>query len=136
MKALITVLLALKLVACASYKIVPQGDIKPVSGPEAELVVEREQGWQKGLQCGTPIYHVISLGIVPKHCVDVYSVREGDDRLGNVKVISMQGWIPLFMWPSPTWNYGFGDDVNDEIIELVNPAPEEDDEEVTDTPEA
>ena len=64
------------------------------------------------MHCFEPILYVLSVGVIPTHCVETYRVSSEDQDFGTVKVTKMQGWLPLFMVPLPSWNYGFGTEKN------------------------
>jgi hypothetical protein len=107
--------------SCAAYKVERDGPIERVAVSEA-LEVKRANEWPGGKHCFEPLLYVLTVGIIPTHCVDRYTVSAGSRKIGQAKVTMMQGWVTLFMAPFPKWKYGYGVDVEPEIREIVEVA--------------
>ncbi len=110
---------AIVLTSCAAYKVVPEGKLTPVAVNKGELTVTKTNKWSGGAHCYEPMLYVLTLGIIPTHCVDSYSVSSELEVLGKFKVTSMNGWAALFIAPFPTWQYGSGAAVETELKDLV-----------------
>ena len=63
--------------------------------------------------------YVLSLGVIPAHCVDTYTVSAEGKELGKVKVTSMMGWVAPLLAPLPKWRYGRGSNIEEQIRDLV-----------------
>lgn len=123
MNKYIAIILTLFLSGCASYKVVPEGELKDL--PEGEKVsIKKQNEWPEGAHCFEPLFYVLSLGIIPTHCVDTYTVTAESNELGTVKVTSMQGWVTLLMASFPVWQYGFGTekDLESDVKSLIEVA--------------
>lgn len=110
----------LLLTSCAAYKVVPEGRLKTLQEGES-FSIKKQNEWSQGAHCFEPLLYVISLGIIPTHCVDTYSISTESDKLGTVKVTSMQGWVTFFMFPFPAWQYGLGSkkDIENNVNNLI-----------------
>lgn len=117
-----TLLIALVVSSCATYKVVPETEMASLEKGTETISVSRVNEWPEGSHCFEPMMYVLTLGIIPTHCVDTYKVHTESKELGQVKVISVQGWVALFMAPSPIWRYGYGSEVESEIKEMVKVA--------------
>jgi hypothetical protein len=111
MNRYIAITLTLLLSGCASYKVAPVGELKKLPVGE-RASIKKQNEWPGGAHCFEPLFYVLSLGIIPTHCVDTYTVIAESGELGTVKATSMQGWVPLLMAPLPVWQYGFGTEVD------------------------
>ncbi len=116
MKQTLLIALILSLSSCAAYKVVPESNLMHAAG---EISLVKLNNHAQGLQCFEPMLYVLTLGIVPTHCVDTYSVFTQTHNLGRVKVISMQGWVALVLPASPVWKYGYGHNPETDILRLV-----------------
>ncbi len=114
--ALILSILAIS--SCAAYKVEKSGPIDKVTSSEL-VTVEKSNEWPEGLHCFEPMLYVLSVGIIPTHCVDRYAVTLDSHEIGQAKVTMMQGWIALLMVPFPRWKYGYGIDAEPEIMDMV-----------------
>ncbi len=108
--------------SCATYKVVPEEEFSKETGITESITVTKVNERPEGNHCFEPMMYVLTLGIIPTHCVDTYSVSSDSRELGNVKVTSMQGWAALFMAPLPAWQYGYGSEVESEIKDIVQVA--------------
>jgi hypothetical protein len=54
----------------------------------------------EGSQCFEPLFYVLSLGIIPSHCVGYYQTASGVFR-----VTTMMGWIPAVYPAFSDWEY-------------------------------
>jgi hypothetical protein len=107
MKTLVTLFLLPFLSACSVYKIEkvhnykPRLQDKPLSkkAPSEPL---RLNSYMEGAQCFEPMLYVISLGIIPSHCVAYYQAGAGVFR-----VTTMIGWIPSVYPAFSDWEYDF-----------------------------
>ncbi len=118
-KVLIPLILALFLPACATYKVVPESELQLSQKGLEEISVTKENEFPEGAHCFEPMFYVLTLGIIPTHCIDTYQISDEDQNLGLVKVTTMQGWIALLIAPFPTWKLGYGTEVELEIKEMV-----------------
>lgn len=115
------------LAGCATYRIAPGDDAGyDPPGPDVAIVVTRENDSPEGFQCFEPMLYVLSIGIIPAHCVDTYVVAIPDSmaadtsrRLTVFTVTSIQGWVALLLAPLPDWRYGYGRDIPAEIASIV-----------------
>ncbi len=63
---------------------------------------------------------VLTIGLVPVHCVDTYRVSAvGADADAVYTVTAMEGWVALFLMPIPDWHAGFGREPEPEIERMV-----------------
>ncbi|WP_444904258.1 hypothetical protein ACJJIU_03925 [Microbulbifer sp. CnH-101-E] len=122
MNKLALIIQALALSACATYKVVPESNLSKVENPTEAVRVAKVNEWPEGNHCFEPILYVLTLGIIPTHCINTYNVSSGPQVLGQVKVTSMQGWVALFMAPFPAWQYGYATEVESEIKDMVQVA--------------
>ena len=62
----------------------------------------------EGFQCFEPMLYVLSLGIIPVHCVNTFEVRSSaePEQLAKVNVTTISGWAALFLAPLPKWKFG------------------------------
>jgi hypothetical protein len=105
--------------ACAAYKVVPEGSVLRASSDSDSISVKKLNKWPEGGHCFEPMLFVLTLGVIPTHCVDTYSAETDSHQLAKIKVTSMQGWIPLLLAPFSPWKYGYALNVESEIYELV-----------------
>lgn len=94
--------------------------------PGAELVVTPLSTWAEGAHCFEPMMYVLTLGLIPTHCVRRYHVS--DELLGDVDpasldtdvtVTAMQGWFPALLPVFSGWRYGSGFEDEDKIRAFV-----------------
>jgi len=52
--------------------------------------------------------YVLSLGIIPTHCVNTFEVRSSTEpkQQTKVSVTTLGGWAALFLAPLPNWKFG------------------------------
>jgi hypothetical protein len=113
MKALLGAV-AVLLTGCAAYCIAPENDaalrFAHVSAASKVEVVKQSE-FPGGFQCFEPMLFVLTIGIVPIHCVDTCSAsaqaKNGEQVSGTYTVTRMQGWFPLLLLPLPSRKYGF-----------------------------
>lgn len=119
MKYLLILLASFLVASCASYKVETQKgfDFSSIKGKNGEsLKLEKTNEYPQGGQCFEPMLFVLTLGIVPTHCVDDYNVTVEEKSIGTAKVTTMSGWLPLIMVLSPKWKYGIEPKIENEII--------------------
>jgi hypothetical protein len=112
---------------CATYKIESTDEYRPISvDSSTEVFVTRLNDYPEGNHCFEPMLYVLSLGIVPTHCVERYHVSnsnpsERDDVSYDTHftVTLMQGWIALPMLLSRQWRFGYGEDAPVQIEQIV-----------------
>ena len=119
MSKLIALIFILILSGCSTYKIVPDIGMSQLKNSAETISVAKVNKWPEGIHCNEPMLYVLTLGIIPTHCVDTYKVSTESQELGKVKVTSMQGWLTLMLVPFLTWQYGDGSGVEPEIKELM-----------------
>ena len=125
-----------QLTGCAAYRIVPTNDFKaraPMiqeylrANPEEAMSIVKLNEFPNGAHCFEPLLYVLSLGIIPTHCVDQYHVKvastaqsEEKDLTTDYEVTAMQGWIVLFLPLSPRWKFGFEYNADEEIRRQIS----------------
>jgi hypothetical protein len=88
---------------------------------DAQLAIAKiDTRYPTGFQCFEPMLAVLTVGIVPIHCVTNYVVTATGPELGqsvasHYKVTEMNGWLPLLLLPFPSWQYGRVEDPEAEI---------------------
>lgn len=111
--------LSFTLFSCASYKVETSSefDFTKIDGKkEQSITLKKVNDFPQGGQCFEPMLFVLTVGIVPTHCVDDYNVEVEGESLGSTKVTTMSGWIPLFMAMLPKWKYGIEPKITKELI--------------------
>ena len=127
--------------ACVTYKIEPLPspdfnaaimDITSSSELNRRLSVENiDKGMvlgsdpteiTKAVFCREPLLTVITLGIVPRTCVERYRAtllplenNSSQPLVHEFKTTSVTGWLSLILLPLPNWMYGYQDDIGDTI---------------------
>ena len=108
MKATRTILLcSLVLSGCATHKISTTNEAAWVhTDPQPKIT--QLNTWPEGNQCFEPMLYVLSLGIIPTHCVNRFEVRSSSspEQQANVNVTTIGGWAALFLAPLPEWKFG------------------------------
>ncbi|WHI45408.1 hypothetical protein [Microbulbifer sp. VAAF005] len=122
MNKLPLIILISLLSACATYKVEPEDKFSEAISDKDAVAVTRVNKWPEGNHCFEPMMYVLTLGIIPTHCINTYSVSSGSQELGQVKVTSMQGWVALLIAPFPNWQYGYTNEVESEIKDMVQVA--------------
>jgi hypothetical protein len=113
------IIIALFLSGCATFK-VEQTEIvdakMPLSDSQAPIKVTLNGSRFDGSHCYEPMLFVLTLGIIPTHCVSNYSAAavaaaESDREipLGTFRITSINGWLALFLAPLPQWHFGSPD---------------------------
>ena len=108
MKFVLSLVIILSLSSCAVYRVqkLPEYNAKSWYEPISELPTtepKRLNPLSEGFQCFEPMLYVLTLGIVPSHCVGYY--QYGNDVY---KVTDMTGWIPAIYPLFSGWRYDFG----------------------------
>ncbi len=130
-RALLVILVAMHVSGCAAYRIesTSQFDARQ---PDLQKAVERVSGnvlsidkinaMPEGAHCFEPLLYVLSIGMIPTHCVDRYHVGlspvesdEGYPPSTDFTVTLMQGWVALMLPLFPDWKFGYGERVEDEM---------------------
>ena len=109
------VALAALLSGCGAYRVNVEGGTPDAT---SELRIEQLNEFPEGVHCFEPYLYVISLGIIPAHCVNRFSIEtvepDGETvETYTAEVVSMQGWVALFLLPTPTWRHDNGSDIED-----------------------
>jgi len=130
--ALVAVLVS-ALSACVAHKITATEDFRQLSAeslsatgsqpnPNVFKINEGPEGWQ----CFEPMMYVLSLGIIPAHCLDRYHVSWTDpepdskaDLKTHFELSSVQGWVTLVLVLSPHWKFGYSADPEEDIQRMV-----------------
>lgn len=117
-RSLIAVLF-FSLAACSAFKIEPERVANATR--DAELEVTKVNKFPQGFQCFEPMLNVLTLGLVPAHCVDTYSVLAAgtSQEVVRVEVTYVYGWVALLLPPLPSWRYGDGQGIEPEISEVI-----------------
>ncbi|WP_428240074.1 hypothetical protein [Gynuella sp.] len=95
---------------------------------EIEIIEVEKQNDYEGFQCFEPTMYILSLGLIPAHCVGKFEliVKFMEDGKGKVvtkkiKQISMAGWFPLFLLLSPNWEYDLSTNPYERIfVDIIN----------------
>ncbi len=116
---------------CAALKIepaepVPETVIAAPGTEQAELSVVRLNEYPEGNHCFEPLLYVLTIGIIPTHCVQRYHVIAGSETpesneglATHFVVTSMQGWVTLLLLPTRKWQFGFAEDPAPEIEKMI-----------------
>ena len=101
---------------CATYRIEALDGRFPPNAAQPNVV--KENTLPEGRHCFEPLLHFLSIGIIPTHCVETYSIEFSEPTVSSLKVevTSMQGWIALFLAATPGWTLGYADNVESKII--------------------
>ncbi len=119
-KILLSFSLVLFITGCATYKVVPLEPLGTLPSNHETITVERiRTKIPQGANCFEPMLTIMTLGIIPTHCVERYSVSFDSTEIGEVKVTSMMGWVAIIMNPFSSWKYGLGQNAENEIRALV-----------------
>ena len=101
------------LAGCAVYRVAPENDAALKAAhvlPSSKVEVVKQSRFPDGFQCFEPMLFVLTIGIVPAHCVDTYTASafssNGEQVSGTYKLTRMQGWLPLLLLPFSGWHYG------------------------------
>jgi hypothetical protein len=100
------------LTGCSAYRITAVDD----HAVHAMKVVSRVEITKKtrdvDFQCFEPMLAVLTVGIIPVHCVDTYGVSvtsaTGETAQGVYRVSFWGGWVSLLLAPLPSWHLGSG----------------------------
>ena len=95
--------------SCATFTVYPDGELTHSSDVQNASITKINE-WPEGIHCFEPVFYVLTLGIIPTHCVNTYSVSVNSVDIGVVKVTTMQGWVTLLMIPLPSWQFGYGNE--------------------------
>lgn len=103
---------------------------KYIDNPAGKIIIleASKQNSFDGWQCFEPMLFIITLGLVPAHCVEkhelVFKVVENGESntiTKKAKKVTMQGWIPLFLLFSRKWEYDLSSDPYERIfISAIN----------------
>ncbi len=106
--------LALVLSGCAVFKVeIPKTVVSRIDALNAQTstIQEDEYRYLEGDHCFEPMLYVFTIGLIPTHCVDRYKLKvlkAGEVvQVEEIKVTTMQGWLPLLLIPTSTWKYGY-----------------------------
>lgn len=126
-RMLLSLLIIAHISGCAVFKIEATDlDSKSLANLEKETSsIERvNSDFPEGMHCFEPMMFFLTLGIVPIHCINRYELsieeKNGHKKTHEVKVTSMNGWIPLLLIPSSTWNYGKYDGSVEGLMDAAN----------------
>lgn len=103
---------------CASYKLQlsDQFNVDAVKvSQQNDISAIKTNGYPQGAHCFEPMLYVLTLGIIPTHCVDDYEIRVSDEPIGKAELTTMSGWIPLLISVLPNWKHGDNPDVAREV---------------------
>lgn len=91
MNKIIILTISLSVISCATYKIVPNEDFNLIEfhkNKNISINIEKSNQQPGGLHCFEPMLFVLTLGIIPTHCVDTYNVTSQNNHIGHVVVTS------------------------------------------------
>jgi hypothetical protein len=131
MNKIISVALTIFLSGCATYKVEIADNAsttKTKIDAGAQITVTKENLYPGGFQCFEPMMFVLTLGIIPTHCVYTYSAtsittslgQQETVPLGNFKITTIGGWAALLLAPLPKWNFGSPTDPEREIQQIIS----------------
>ena len=119
------------LVGCAAYKLAPTSNFETKApmirahlgaDPQRTISIVKLNEYPEGAHCFEPLLYVLSVGMIPAHCLERYHVgilppaqAKQDDLKADFEVTAMQGWIALFLPLSSRWRFGYGENVEEEI---------------------
>ncbi len=122
----VAIVLASMLSGCVAHKIDAKDSFQAVAVTGSTLEVIRINEGPEGWHCFEPLLFVLSLGIIPAHCLDRYhvswsgagpvSVAEGDTHF---EISSIQGWVTLLLVLSPKWKFGYLNEPETEIRRII-----------------
>lgn len=115
-------IISLFLSGCASYKIETSSsfDFSKIKDDNREKIeVIKLNDYPQGGQCFEPMLFVLTLGLIPTHCVDDYEVKVGSVSVGEAKATYMSGWIPLFLPIHPKWKYGGNPNISEDLVQKI-----------------
>lgn len=120
---------------CVAYKIEQTEQFRPDDyrgssvDPGAELIsprVVRVNKLGEGAHCFEPMLYLLTIGIIPTHCISKYHVATSSQGLESTEslethfiVTSMQGWAALLLPLSPKWKVGYAEKAVPEIERRV-----------------
>ena len=113
---------------CAAYKVEPVSELRslPMTADNDAALVTRLDEFPEGNHCFEPMLYVLTLGIIPTHCVQRYHVSQTDvsdrDKSSldtHFAVTLVQGWVALALPLSHRWRFGFGTEAPADIEQLV-----------------
>ena len=131
MNKIISVALTILLSGCSTYKVERADNTsvaKATIDASTQITVIKENLYPGGFQCFEPMLFVLTLGIIPTHCVYTYSAtsistsldQQGIVPLGNFKITTIGGWAALLLAPLPKWNFGSPTDLERAIQQIIN----------------
>jgi hypothetical protein len=129
MNKICNIIFTLLLAGCSTYKV---ERIDNINMPALELrsnsviTVTQHNSYPEGLHCHEPMLYIFTLGIIPTHCINRYSVMfiknlnpQEDIPLGTFQITSISGWAALFIAPFPQWKFGSPPSIENEIKNLA-----------------
>ncbi len=122
MRLIYIVILIIALTSCAAYKIDMVKKSSPGVPSESTYDVLQTNDFPSGAHCFEPYLFVLSLGIIPTHCIDTYSVQNKTVEVAMFEVISMSGWAALVLVPFQKWRFGWSENVEPEILSILKEA--------------
>ena len=134
-RAFLGLIVLVPLTACVAYKVTPTDEFDAQSKaiqhhlrvkPEEAISIQKLNELPEGLHCFEPLLYVLSLGIIPTHCLDRYHVSVSSNAQSNAEdlrtdfeVTVLQGWVALLLPVSPHWKFGYGQNAEEEIQSQV-----------------
>ncbi len=116
MNKVCNIIFTLLLAGCSAYKVERSQNI---NAPMLELrsssviTVAQDNSYSEGLHCHEPMLYIFTLGIIPTHCINRYSIMlirslnsQEDIPLGTLKITIIGGWAALFIVPLQEWRFG------------------------------
>jgi len=96
--------------SCETYKISPRVDMNQVS-VGSEIALKKNEiphwpGFPEGLHCFEPLLYILTVGVIPTHCVERYTVLSDSVEVGQAKITWIGGWAALVIAPLPDWRFG------------------------------
>ena len=131
-RLLLVAIAAAQLAACVAHKIEPHDPVPEATTAALRLdgghrtTVLRLNEYPEGNHCFEPLLYVLTIGIIPTHCVERYHVLatreppETNEGLATHFVVtSMQGWITGLLVLSPRWKFGYIQEPGPEIETIL-----------------
>lgn len=119
------IIVSLLLSGCATFKVEQTEFVDAkitLADSQASIKVALNGSRFGGSHCYESMLFVLTLGIIPTHCISNYSAAvvaaaepDREIPLGTFRITSINGWLALFLAPLPQWNFGSPDSPEVEI---------------------
>lgn len=100
------------LTGCSAYRITTIDDHALHTVKAASWVEVTRKSRDVDFQCFEPMLSVLTLYIIPVHCVDTYAVSvassTGETAQGAYRFSVWAGWVSVLLAPLPSWHLRVG----------------------------